>query len=56
MNTKIEQLTKGWKNVVDVQPGFYKGVDRYEQAWKTDAIIHLMNNIKTPLLLWCPLL
>lgn len=27
-----ELFTKDWKNMIDVQPGFYKGVDRYEQA------------------------
>lgn len=40
----IQQLTKGWKNVVDVEPGFYKGVDRYEQACQTKLTIKLMND------------
>lgn len=26
------KLTKGWKNMIDVQPGFYEGVDGNEQA------------------------
>lgn len=39
-----EKLTKRWKNMVDVQPGFYEGVDGYEQAWKPDIIINLMND------------
>lgn len=34
MNTNVLffKLTKGWKNMIDVQPGFYEGVDGYEQA------------------------
>lgn len=31
--------------MVDVQPGFYKGVDWYEQAWKADSIIHPVSDI-----------
>lgn len=50
LSKNIKQLTKGWKNVVNVQPSFYKGVDRYEQAWKADRVINFMNYIKTLLL------
>lgn len=28
----LQKLTKRWENVVDVQPGFYKGEDRYEKT------------------------
>lgn len=38
----IKQLTKGWKNMVDIEPGSYEGVDRYKQAWKADNIINLI--------------
>lgn len=30
--------------MVDVEPGFYKGVDRYEQACKMKLMITLMND------------
>lgn len=53
MNNNIKKLTKGWKNMVDVQPGFYEGVDRYEQAWKAEAIIKLINDKITLVLLYC---
>lgn len=26
--------------MVDVQPGFDEGVDRYEQAWTADSIVN----------------
>lgn len=32
--------------MVDVQPGFYEGVDGYEQAWKVDIISSTKNLIK----------
>lgn len=38
--------------MVDVQPGFYEGVDRYEQAWRAEAMITLINDKVTLVLLW----
>lgn len=31
--------------MVNVQPGFYEGVDGYEQAWSVDIISDVMNDI-----------
>lgn len=51
MSNSNKQLTKGWQNMVDVQPGFYEGVDWYEQAWKADSTIHLLLAI---IFMFCP--